>query len=96
MRIQGASEDADHAHSRAVVTVARPEPPSALTITGDNVVATVHLAGDGPLTVAVVELQPAARRATTTTSSPVIQSCLFIGVAQARARFFVTNGSVNL
>src|SRR5262245_22532310 len=72
MTTHGDSEDASHAHSRAAVMFARPEPPAAPTVPSDKVVATTHLEGVGLVRVDDVELQPAPMRARMMTSEPPI------------------------
>ncbi|HWW82197.1 MAG TPA: hypothetical protein VNZ26_01265 [Vicinamibacterales bacterium] len=47
MAIQVASVDADHAHSRAAVTLAVPCPPFAPNPDGDKDIDTAHFVGDG-------------------------------------------------
>ena len=68
MLSQPASDAADHAHSRAVVTVMRPVPPSAGTVASVALSVTPQRAiVDGAVTVVVDDPQPltamAARKA---------------------------------
>jgi hypothetical protein len=58
MTIQLASVDADHAHSRAAVTVAVPGPPLAAYPDGDNVIDTAHFVGEGSVVSDDEEPQP--------------------------------------
>ena len=57
-----------HVHSAAVVTATLPAPPAASIVACDNVSATVHFTGVGPVATVLVELQPvmAARAAPST------------------------------
>jgi len=60
----------DELDSREATTLARPGPPSAPMVTGDNVVVTTHFRGVGSLRVELVAvaLHPAARRAVITSN----------------------------
>ena len=63
MVIQLASLVADQVHSRAAVTVTRPEPPDAPIAVVEFVTATVHFDADGPAMVVDEEPHAAATQA---------------------------------
>jgi len=67
--IQGASEEADHAHSGCVVIPTVVVSPLELTGEPGAPSVTAHFAGEGPVDVATVEPQAPLKQASTDTTA---------------------------